>query len=104
MLRFPSPDGVVGFVVGRAQFEDLFVGPFADSKKFCEDKEAYLKQVTDTAECSIVHIRLYRKLGGLRTSRWRYIALFILLCTTHNDDYQVEDKRRKRHAGLRVCV
>lgn len=29
----------------RAQFEDLFVGPFAEAKKFCEDKEAYLKQV-----------------------------------------------------------
>ncbi|CAM9708608.1 unnamed protein product, partial [Ectocarpus sp. 8 AP-2014] len=29
----------------RAQFEDLFVGPFAEAKKFCEDKDAYLKQV-----------------------------------------------------------
>lgn len=36
------------FVLGRerrAQFEDLFVTPFAEAKKFCNDKEAYLKQV-----------------------------------------------------------
>ncbi|CAM9530980.1 unnamed protein product [Ectocarpus sp. 6 AP-2014] len=36
----------------RAQFEDLFVGPFAEAKKFCEDKEAYLKQVREaTLDC-----------------------------------------------------
>eukprot|EP00752_Nemacystus_decipiens_P009825 g8767.t1 len=36
----------------RAQFEDLFVGPFAEAKKFCEDKEAYLKQIREaTVEC-----------------------------------------------------
>ncbi|CAM9644313.1 unnamed protein product, partial [Ectocarpus fasciculatus] len=36
----------------RAQFEDLFVGPFAEAKKFCQDKEAYLKQVRGaTLEC-----------------------------------------------------
>lgn len=29
----------------RAQFEDMFVGPFAEAKKFCGDKESYLKQV-----------------------------------------------------------
>lgn len=36
---------IVCIVCVRAQFEDLFVGPFAEAKKFCEDKEAYLKQV-----------------------------------------------------------
>ncbi|CAM9696526.1 unnamed protein product [Ascophyllum nodosum] len=36
----------------RAQFEDMFVGPFAEAKKFCDDKEAYLKKVRDaTIDC-----------------------------------------------------
>ncbi|CAM9728043.1 unnamed protein product [Scytosiphon promiscuus] len=36
----------------RAQFEDLFVGPFAEGKKFCQEKEAYLKQIREaTVEC-----------------------------------------------------
>ncbi|CAM9851397.1 unnamed protein product, partial [Ectocarpus sp. 12 AP-2014] len=36
----------------RAQFEDQFVGPFAEAKKFCQDKDAYLKQVREaTLDC-----------------------------------------------------
>lgn len=29
----------------RAQFEDVFVGPFVEAKKFCDDKDDFLKQV-----------------------------------------------------------
>ncbi|CAM9239916.1 unnamed protein product, partial [Hapterophycus canaliculatus] len=37
----------------RAQFEDQFVGPFAEGKKFCQEKEAYLKQIRQaTVECA----------------------------------------------------
>ncbi|CAM9113613.1 unnamed protein product [Choristocarpus tenellus] len=36
----------------RAQFEDLFVSPFVEAKKFVEDKEGYLKEVRlSTLDC-----------------------------------------------------
>ncbi|CAN0055774.1 unnamed protein product, partial [Sphacelaria rigidula] len=36
----------------RAQFEDLFVGPFVEAKKFCEDKPGYLQQIRKaTVDC-----------------------------------------------------
>lgn len=44
----------------RAQFEDLFVGPFAEAKKFCEDKEGYIRQVKMAYQMNkgVMHRRL----------------------------------------------
>ncbi|TDH73614.1 hypothetical protein CCR75_004733 [Bremia lactucae] len=57
----------------RAQFEDLFVVPSADAKKFVEDREAYLEQVKkatlDNPNSKLVPAAIVQELERLRGLR-----------------------------------
>ncbi|CEG42526.1 ubiquitin-activating enzyme e1 [Plasmopara halstedii] len=58
----------------RAQFEDMFVMPFAEAKKFIEDRAAYLEQVRkstlDNPNAKLVSAAIVQELERLRGLRY----------------------------------